>query len=105
MPEPGKEETVRIVALDRNFHVTCYKCEVRFLARAGHKCDLTVFKLDCDVTPACNYVHALVSNLAGLSVIQAGASITIFCVFVDFRKPFVRFGLFDLTKFWGASTG
>ena len=28
MPEPGKEETVRVVALDRSFHVSCYKCEV-----------------------------------------------------------------------------
>uniref|UniRef100_UPI00358EDD9C lipoma-preferred partner homolog isoform X3 n=1 Tax=Myxine glutinosa TaxID=7769 RepID=UPI00358EDD9C len=27
MPEPGQEETVRIVALDRSFHVHCYKCE------------------------------------------------------------------------------
>ncbi|CAL8137266.1 unnamed protein product [Orchesella dallaii] len=27
MPEPGKEETVRVVALDRSFHVNCYKCE------------------------------------------------------------------------------
>lgn len=29
MPEPGQEETVRIVALDRSFHVNCYVCEVR----------------------------------------------------------------------------
>lgn len=29
MPEPGQEETVRIVALDRSFHIGCYKCEVR----------------------------------------------------------------------------
>ena len=28
MPEPGQEETVRIVALDRSFHVDCYVCEV-----------------------------------------------------------------------------
>lgn len=27
MPEPGNEETVRVVALDRSFHVSCYKCE------------------------------------------------------------------------------
>jgi len=27
MPEPGQEETVRVVALDRSFHVQCYKCE------------------------------------------------------------------------------
>lgn len=27
MPEPGLEETVRVVALDRSFHVQCYKCE------------------------------------------------------------------------------
>ena len=29
MPEPGQEETVRVVALDRSFHVQCYKCEVQ----------------------------------------------------------------------------
>lgn len=28
MPEPGREETVRVVALDKNFHMKCYKCEV-----------------------------------------------------------------------------
>ncbi|XP_043935796.1 zyxin isoform X2 [Protopterus annectens] len=27
MPEPGKEETVRVVALEKNFHMKCYKCE------------------------------------------------------------------------------
>nr|XP_056705700.1 lipoma-preferred partner [Euleptes europaea] len=27
MPAQGKEETVRIVALDRDFHVQCYRCE------------------------------------------------------------------------------
>ncbi|XP_049609315.1 thyroid receptor-interacting protein 6 [Syngnathus scovelli] len=27
MPEAGQEETVRIVALDRSFHVNCYICE------------------------------------------------------------------------------
>lgn len=29
MPEPGQDETVRVVALDRSFHIQCYKCEVR----------------------------------------------------------------------------
>lgn len=27
MPEQGEEETVRVVALDRSFHVRCYRCE------------------------------------------------------------------------------
>lgn len=27
MPESGEQETVRVVALDRSFHVQCYKCE------------------------------------------------------------------------------
>ncbi|XP_017777615.1 PREDICTED: thyroid receptor-interacting protein 6 isoform X2 [Nicrophorus vespilloides] len=27
MPEAGQEETVRVVALDRSFHIQCYKCE------------------------------------------------------------------------------
>lgn len=35
MPEPGQEETVRIVALDRSFHIGCYKCEVSDGRAAG----------------------------------------------------------------------
>ncbi|KAI7698053.1 Lipoma-preferred partner -like protein, partial [Sarcoptes scabiei] len=27
VPEPGKTETVRVVAMDKSFHVSCYKCE------------------------------------------------------------------------------
>ncbi|XP_058454064.1 lipoma-preferred partner homolog [Malaya genurostris] len=27
MPEPGQDETIRVVALDRSFHINCYKCE------------------------------------------------------------------------------
>lgn len=27
IPEPGKQETIRVVALERSFHVECYKCE------------------------------------------------------------------------------
>jgi hypothetical protein len=30
MPEAGQEETVRVVALDRSFHIACYKCEVSY---------------------------------------------------------------------------
>lgn len=32
MPEPGKDETVRVVALEKNFHMKCYKCEVSLVA-------------------------------------------------------------------------
>ncbi|KPP79337.1 zyxin-like, partial [Scleropages formosus] len=27
VPDPGSEETIRVVALDKNFHLKCYKCE------------------------------------------------------------------------------
>lgn len=27
IPAPGSEETVRVVALDKNFHLKCYRCE------------------------------------------------------------------------------
>ncbi|XP_069039084.1 zyxin [Lepisosteus oculatus] len=27
VPDPGSEETVRVVALDKNFHLKCYRCE------------------------------------------------------------------------------
>ncbi len=29
LPINGQEETIRIVALDRNYHIDCYRCEVR----------------------------------------------------------------------------
>lgn len=29
VPAAGSEETVRVVALDKNFHLKCYRCEVR----------------------------------------------------------------------------
>lgn len=38
MPEPGKEETVRVVALDRSFHVSCYKCEVVYTSLDWYIC-------------------------------------------------------------------
>jgi hypothetical protein len=28
LPINGQEETIRIVALDRNYHIECYRCEV-----------------------------------------------------------------------------
>lgn len=34
MPAPGQEETVRIVALDRDFHVHCYRCEVSGISKS-----------------------------------------------------------------------
>jgi len=30
LPINGQEETTRIVALDRNYHIDCYRCEVSF---------------------------------------------------------------------------
>ena len=27
-PQPGQEETVRVVALEKSFHVDCYICKV-----------------------------------------------------------------------------
>lgn len=28
VPDPGSEETLRVVALEKNFHLKCYRCEV-----------------------------------------------------------------------------
>lgn len=41
MPEQGQEETVRIVALDRSFHVNCYVCEVRLKPEPVLYCKLS----------------------------------------------------------------
>lgn len=40
MPAPGQEETVRIVALDRDFHVHCYRCEVCGIPESEQSCNL-----------------------------------------------------------------
>lgn len=38
VPAPGSEETVRVVALDKNFHLKCYRCEVRhFTVQTFHQ--------------------------------------------------------------------
>ena len=31
MPTPGQDETVRVVALDRSFHVDCYRSAGKYL--------------------------------------------------------------------------
>ena len=38
LPNQGQEETVRIVALDRSYHIECYRCEVRLtMKQKGNK--------------------------------------------------------------------
>lgn len=46
MPEPGQEETVRVVALDRSFHIQCYKCEVSILIRNDSWFVLILFRFE-----------------------------------------------------------
>lgn len=38
VPDPGSEETVRVVALDKNFHLKCYRCEVMTPSCHSHRC-------------------------------------------------------------------
>lgn len=48
MPEPGKDETVRVVALEKNFHMKCYKCEVStFYLFPPHFSLTLAFSLPC----------------------------------------------------------
>lgn len=53
MPEQGQEETVRIVALDRSFHVNCYVCEVRMKPESVwyHKLSTVLHWTDWSVCP------------------------------------------------------
>lgn len=53
MPEQGQEETVRIVALDRSFHVNCYVCEVRMKPEPVlyHKLSTVLHWTDWSVCP------------------------------------------------------
>ncbi|XP_022694162.1 lipoma-preferred partner homolog [Varroa jacobsoni] len=66
MPQ-GKGETVRIVALDRSFHVACYRCEdCGLLLGQDHPCyplDGHVLCRDCNA----NRVQALTANPTGPS--------------------------------------
>ena len=52
MPEPGQDETIRVVALDRSFHINCYKCEVivQFLS-----VPITIIKITYFRTADCCY--------------------------------------------------
>jgi len=67
MPEPGQEETVRVVALDRSFHVKCYKCEDCELVLSSEAEGRGCYPLDGRVLcKSCNAirVNALTSNVS-----------------------------------------
>ncbi|CAB3359398.1 Hypothetical predicted protein [Cloeon dipterum] len=67
MPEPGEEETVRVVALDRSFHVNCYKCEDCGLVLSSEAEGRGCYPLDDHVLcKGCNAsrVQALTSKIA-----------------------------------------
>ena len=56
MPETGSEEAVRIVAMDRNFHPHCYKCQVISLL-----CRSTYVRV-CDVDRRDDKLSAILSR-------------------------------------------
>jgi len=67
MPEPGQEETVRVVALDRSFHVKCYKCEDCELVLSSEAEGRGCYPLDGRVLcKSCNAirVNALTSSVS-----------------------------------------
>ncbi|XP_055686117.1 lipoma-preferred partner homolog isoform X2 [Lutzomyia longipalpis] len=67
MPEPGKEETVRVVALDRSFHPSCYKCEDCGLLLSSEAEGRGCYPLDDHVLcKSCNAkrVQALTSHMS-----------------------------------------
>lgn len=62
MPEPGRDETVRVVALDKNFHMKCYKCEV-----SGPFC-LAEVSRNLGKTKICQWVGRVVALPGFLSI-------------------------------------
>ncbi|XP_032684294.1 thyroid receptor-interacting protein 6 isoform X2 [Odontomachus brunneus] len=66
MPEPGEDETVRVVALDRSFHIQCYKCEDCGLVLSSDSEGRGCYPLDDHVLcKSCNAtrVQALTSDM------------------------------------------
>ncbi|KAJ8954165.1 hypothetical protein NQ318_005759 [Aromia moschata] len=66
MPEPGEEETVRVVALDHSFHIQCYKCEDCGLVLSSEAEGRGCYPLDGHVLcKSCNAkrVQALTSHM------------------------------------------
>nr|CAD7194854.1 unnamed protein product [Timema douglasi]CAD7400692.1 unnamed protein product [Timema poppensis] len=66
MPEAGQEETVRVVALDRSFHIACYKCEDCGLVLSSEAEGRGCYPLDDHVLcKSCNAkrVQALTSHM------------------------------------------
>lgn len=66
MPEPGQDETVRVVALDRSFHIQCYKCEDCGLVLSSDSEGRGCYPLDDHVLcKSCNAtrVQALTSHM------------------------------------------
>ncbi|XP_076034079.1 uncharacterized protein LOC143020948 [Oratosquilla oratoria] len=67
MPEPGQDETVRVVALDRSFHVNCYRCEDCGMVLSSEAEGRGCYPLDGHVLcKSCNAkrVQALTSKVA-----------------------------------------
>ncbi|CAH0548537.1 unnamed protein product [Brassicogethes aeneus] len=67
MPEPGEDETVRVVALDHSFHITCYKCEDCGLVLSSEAEGRGCYPLDGHVLcKSCNAkrVQALTSDIS-----------------------------------------
>lgn len=66
MPEAGQDETVRVVALDRSFHISCYKCEDCGLVLSSEAEGRGCYPLDDHVLcKSCNAkrVQALTSHM------------------------------------------
>lgn len=58
-PEPGRDETVRVVALEKNFHMMCYKCEECGCSLSVEADDSGCFPLDGHVLcKKCHIVRA-----------------------------------------------
>lgn len=66
MPTPGQEETVRVVALDRSFHIDCYRCVDCNLLLSSEEEGRGCYPLDNDVLcKQCNTrrIQALTSRI------------------------------------------
>ena len=68
--DAGDKEAVRIVVLDRNFHLECFRCEVRTFCGLGLHSALMLLIRQREVHPACKIPDVAVLKRCSLGTMS-----------------------------------